>query len=411
MLRCKKGVLLGLLGLVAMAGAAVAAPDISAHPELRTPASKAIPVYQMAQLNLSLGLSERDARRVLTKNGYREIRITRTSFKNVHAEACLDGDRFKIKVRRLSGEIVRGEFIGKCRRTYDAQGIAAQLRKQGLDRINVSAAGQGNFIASACDYKLRVRLKIDPYGDVLHRAVKGRCQRGLNVAEIQRQLQEDGFTRIQMVKKNQGRLVVEACFEEDKVRLRLGPNGHIRQHDYIGTCARPISSRNIAKRLVELGYRQIKIIDSDIPIFKAEACKQKSLVAIRMNRYGEVISTSRLGRCLPPLSSRQIVQMLKRRGAHRIKILSQDTRGFSAAACYKLERRQYKIDLYGAILDRKVIGKCLQAPRLSSLLKEYRSRGMKDLRFFIEACRRGRRLQIELDRFGDEISTRRIGRC
>ncbi len=397
-----KAILLVLLGLMAAAVPVAAIADTATVPA---------PSFRMAQLRLNLGLSERDARRQLSKNGYRDIRIIRSSFKNVHAEACFNGIRYTIKVRRLSGKMIRGNRIGKCRRPYDAREIAARLRKQGFDKISVSTTGHGGFIVSACEYDQRVRLNIDPYGKIQQRLAKGRCQRGPNIEEIRRQLREDGFTRVQVLRKNQGRLIVEACYDADRMRLRLAPNGRILRQEVTGSCARPIRPRNIARHLEKLGYRQIRVIDDQLPVYKAEACRQNSLTRIRMDRYGDVISTTRLGQCLPSLTRQQIVKMLQQRGANRVEVLSQDSRGFRAAGCYRLERRQYRIDLYGKILNREVIGRCSQAPRLNSVLKDFKSRGMRNLRILVEGCRKGRRLQIELDQYGDEINRQRIGRC
>jgi len=393
---------LAVLGIMTVAVPATVAAATSTHPA---------PSFRMAQLKFNLGLSEGDARRLLYKNGYRDIRITRTSFKNVRAQACFEGIRYKLKVRRLSGKVIRGSQIGRCRTTYGAEEIAARLTKQGLDKISVTATGRGNFIASACDYDQRVRLKINTYGEVLRRSVTGQCQRGLSVGEICRQLREDGFTRIEVVRKNQRRLIIEACFKEDRMRLRLGARGYIQRQNIIGTCARPIRPQNIARRLGELGYRRIKVIDNQLPVYQAKACLKNSLMRIQMNRYGEVISASRLGQCSPRLNRQQIVKMLRQRGANRIEILSSDSTGFRAAACYRLERRQYRIDPYGVILKRRVVGRCTQAPRLDSVLKQFRSRGMKNLRLLVEACRNNRRFQIEIDQYGDEISRERIGNC
>lgn len=393
---------LALLGIMTVAGSVTAAAATATPP---------VSSYRLAQLKFNLGLSEGDARRLLYKNGYRDIRITRTSFKNVRAQACLGGIRYELKVRRLSGKVIRGRQIGRCRNTYGAQEIARRLKKQGLDKISVSAIGRGNFIASACDYDQRVRLKINAYGEVLRRSVTGQCQRRLGVGEIRRQLREDGFTRIDVVRKNQRRLIIEACFKDDRMRLRLGARGYIQRQNIIGTCARPIRPQNIARRLGELGYRRIKVIDNQLPVYQAEACKQNSLMRIRINRYGEVISESRLGQCSPRLNRRQIVKMLQQRGANRIEILSSDSTGFRAEACYRRERRQYRIDPYGVILKRRIAGRCTQVPQLDSVLKKFRSRGMRDLRILVEACRNNRRFQIEIDQYGDEISRERIGNC
>ncbi len=406
-----KAILLGLLAMMAVAGVA---PAVGATPEQAVSAatvSQSQPSYRLAQLNLNFGLTRDDARRLLFESGYLDIQVTRTSFKNVRAQACLNGIRYEVKVRRLSGRVIRGKRIGKCRRAYDAQEIAVRLKRQGLDKISVSPVGRERFVAKACDYDQRVRLDIDRYGEVIQRAVTGRCQRGPNVAEIKRQLKKDGFTKIKVVERNPGRLIVQACISGDKVRLRLAQNGRIQRQDIIGTCQRPIRPQNIARTLNRLGYSRVTVIDDQLPVYKAEACRQNSLMRVRMNRYGEVISASRLGPCSPPLTRQQIVQMLQRRGANRVEIVSSNSRGFRATACYRLERREYRIDPYGAILNRQTVGRCEQAPRLNSVLDNFRSRGMRNVRILVEGCRNGRRLQIELNQFGDEINRRRIGRC
>lgn len=400
-IRCKIR-LLGLIGLMTFAGSVA----VVAGPSSQPPSS-----YRVAQLKFNLGLSEKDAKRRLFKKGYRDIRIVRTSFKNVHAEACHKGIRYKIKVRRLSGKVLRDTRIGKCRRPLNAGKITARLKREGFTRISVSPRGREGYVAKACDHDRRVLLEINSFGDVLHREDKGRCHRGPNVAEIKRQLREDGFTRIEVLEKDRGRLLVEACYVDDRMRLRLSPNGHIKRQRVIGTCARPMRTQNIARRLRELGYRQIKVIDDELPVYKAEACRKNELMRIRMNRYGEVLAASRLGPCSPPLNRQQIVSMLQRRGATRVEILSSDSRGFRAAACYKLERRQYRIDLYGTILKREVVGRCASAPRLDSVLEDFRSQGLRDLKIFLEGCRKGRRLQIEIDKYGEEINRERVGRC
>ncbi len=409
-IRCK-ALLLILLGLILLINPApsVAGDKLNADSAAVSPPAAA--PYRMAQLKLSIGLSKDDASQLLFQNGYSEIQVTRETFKNVHAEACLRGLRYRVKVRRLSGKVIRGDQIGRCRPTVDAQQVAAILRRQGLDKISVAPISQGRFIAKACDFDLRVRLDVDPFGEVLQRTVTGRCQRGPNIAEIRQQLRQDGFTEIRIVNKNQRRLVAEACFEGDKYRLRLSADGRIQRRTVIGACARPIGPRNIAERLRDLGYRQIKVIDNQLPVYQAEACRQNSLIRVRMNRFGEVISTTRLGQCSPPLTRQQVVAMLQQRGANRVEIISSNNRGFRASACYRLERREYRIDPYGTILNRTVVGRCPQAPRLNSVLKDFRSRGIRDLRILVEGCRNGRRLQIELNQYGDEINRQRIGRC
>ena len=409
-IRCK-AILLVLLGLILVADTAPAIASANIQTGSSTVTSPTVTPYRMAQLKLNLGLSKDDARQLLFQNGYREIQISRETFKNVHAEACLRGLRYEVKVRRLSGKVIRGDKIGRCRPTMNAQQVTAILRRQGLDKISVSPLRQGRFIAKACDFDQRVRLDINPYGEVLQRSITGRCQRGPSISEIRQQLRRDGFTKIQITKKNQGRIFAEACFRGDKFRLRLAANGRIQRRTIIGACARPIGPRNIAKRLRELGYRQIKVIDNQLPVYKAEACRQNSLIRIRMNRFGEVISTSRLGQCSPPLTRQQVVTMLQKRGANRIEIISSNSSGFRAVACYRLERREYRIDPYGTILDREIVGRCPEAPRLSSVLKDFRSRGIRNLRIIIEGCRNGRRLNIELNQYGDEINRQRIGRC
>ena len=120
-----------------------------------------------------IGLSTNDARRILRREGYREIQIIRSSFKNIHAEACFRGVRYQVKVRRLTSKVIQGDKIGGCRRPLGERAIIDKLNRSGLDRISLSKGRRGGYIAEACDYDRRVRLRVDAFGQITRRTDEG----------------------------------------------------------------------------------------------------------------------------------------------------------------------------------------------------------------------------------------------
>ncbi len=404
-----KFIFLSIWGLLLVLGVSPSGVLADTNNRLYAPTStpKVIAGVQVAQLDLNLGGSNQDIKRRLRRQGYREIRITKTSFKNIRAEACFEGIRYAVKVRRLTGKIIRGNEIGKCRKPLSVQQVAAMLKKQGLYEISVAPAQRGNFIAKACAYGRYFRFDINRRGDVLNRQDIGECRRELDIAQVRQNLREQGFNRIRVL----GPSELEACLYGDKVRLRLGRGGLVRRQEVIGRCATPIDPQSLTARLRDLGYSRIKVTDDQLPVYKAQACRGNSLMNIRINRFGEVTSELNQGQCNPPLNRQQVVEMLQRRGATRITIRSQDRSGFTARACYKLEDRRYRIDPYGVILNRETVGRCTPPPLLSQVLDDFRARGVTDTRILVEGCRRGRRLRFEINEFGEEINRERLGPC
>jgi len=51
-----------------------------------------------AQISIQIGVSESKARKVLIKQGYREIEFYKRGFTSLRARACRNGIRYKIKI-------------------------------------------------------------------------------------------------------------------------------------------------------------------------------------------------------------------------------------------------------------------------------------------------------------------------
>ncbi len=367
--------------------------------------------FQVAQINLELGIDDGSIIRLLRRHGYSEIRITKRGFSKVRAEACFEGGRYFVSVKRLGVRIRRGAKIGECRPELSLKEIIKKLKSDGFSRISIVEGDTDEIQVVACDRNRRVRLLMNKYGDTVKQKEVGRCRRDIEFADIRQLLREDGYNRMKLVAEREGRFIVEACQRDRRVRLRVNRRGRIRRQRTIGDCKPPINPGDIAKIIAKRGYDRINVLDKKLPVYLAEACRGTTLLRIRMNRFGDIVKERETGECDPPLNRRQIAELLRDLGAHRFKIEERGNKGFFATSCVKLRRTEFTIDPYGDILDRRVTGRCDPPPRLRRVIRDFKERGLSDLRVYVEGCRRNRRVRFQIDGFGEVVDRERIGRC
>ncbi len=368
--------------------------------------------FKVAQISINLGVTEDDIVKRLKRSGYSEIRIVKKGFTKLRVQACYEGARYVLSVRRLSGKIKRGSKIGECRQELNIDDIIAKLRSKGFKRIAVQDTRSGDINIIACERRRRFRIFVNRYGDILNQKEIGFC-RFINAFEIRQRLKDDGFNRIKVVEKTFRGFILEACLDATRVRLRVNRRGRIRRQRRIGRCSLPINPNNIAGVIAKKGYDRINVLDKQLPVYQAEACKGLNRLQIKMNRFGDIIREQSTGECDPPLALKEVKELLRAQGGKKIKIKGRGRRGnlgFLATACLKFDRVEFIIDRYGSVLNRTVVDKC-HPPRLNEVMDRLSKRGMSKMKIFVEACRRRRLVRFELDQFGDVINRERIGRC
>ncbi len=368
-----------------------------------------------AQLNVEIGGSSNDVVRRLRRAGYSQIRIVKKSFLKIRAEACLGPDKYKVSVKKLGMRISRGSKIGTCAVEVSLEEIISRLRRDGYSRIDATEGREGNYLVRVCERGRKSILVIDRFGKTLRTKNIGRCRRGADFSEVRLMMRDEGYNRVRLIERGgrNGRgYIVEACRRGTKYRVTVSRRGTIRRERRIGRCTPPIDPSSIDLILEKRGFDRIRVTDRRLPGYGAEACRGNTRMSLRINRYGDIVDSSVIGDCRPPLKRSQLVSLLQKRGANRIKVEKEGRRGFVATACYRLEKIRYYLDAYGETVRQTVIGRCTPPPRLSQVLKEFRQeRKLDEAGIFVEGCRKGTLLRFRINRFGEVIKREKIGRC
>lgn len=365
-----------------------------------------------AQVTIELGGDERDMRRRLRRAGYSQIRFTKKGFMKIRAEACFDGNRYRVSIKRIGFRIKREGKIGTCREPLALDAILSKLKSQGYSRISITETRGGRYEAIGCRRGSRDKIIVNRFGETKDTKRVGRCRSGGRFDYIVLSLRDEGFNRVKLIERDGRRFVVEACQRNTKYRLRVNPAGRILRERRIGRCQPPIRVSQIPSILKDRGFNRIKIVDGQIPFYRAEACRDNSRFEVTLSRFGQIFKVDVIGECEPPINKKDVFTILEKRGVNRIKITKSGPAGFVAAGCNRRERMEYRIDPYGSLLKRSVIGRCAPPPRVGQVLRDFReNEKLRGVGIFVEGCRKGRLLRFEIDRFGEVIKQERIGRC
>ncbi len=212
--------------------------------------------------------------------------------------------------------------------------------------------------------------------------------------------------------------------------------------------------RRVREILRERGYRKIKFIDRELPVYIVEACKNGRKFRIRLNRWARIRDRESLGSCRSRfnegssglnleyddrggrwdnqgdsqdrnrLSPRDIRQRLKSRGFNRIEFRDRNL-PYKVIACKHNRKMKLRINGRGRITDRNRIGRCntredrRERPSLREIKDLLRQRGYHKIRYEdrqlprykLLACRRGAEFNIVVNRWGDILRRKRSGWC
>ncbi|MEO0618032.1 MAG: hypothetical protein AAFZ01_02000 [Pseudomonadota bacterium] len=401
---------IGALGI----GMAVAAASAHAAPAL-TQAGASLRTSGTAeavpaQFNIQLGPSDQRIRRILRDRGYTEIEITKRSFTRVTAEACKDGVRYELRLTNRGSDRGTGR-IGTCKQVITLAEAEKQLQDEGYRRINITEQGDIPYIAIACRDGERIRLRINKFGEVTGRRELGSCRKALTPDDVRAKLRDDGYNRIRFTDRQLPRYVAEACRNNRKFELTINRTGRVRNSKRIGRCAPPLTAATLEKSLIDRGLDRIEVIDSRPPRFVAEACRDQRRVELTIGRFGKILQEYGIGRCRPPLSRAQLLVVMRENGYRKVKFNTIPGTNYQTESCRKRKRMLTQWTQYGEVIDEKDRGPCV-SPRLEQVTDRLADRGMKDLVMYVEGCRRGRKVRVTIDALtGDRLNRERIGRC
>ena len=365
-------------------------------------------VVQAQGFQIQLGVSDDLIYSSLTAQGYNDIKITKKKLTKARAEACKGGKRFDVEIA-FDGRIRRATEIGKCRSLIDLQAARNILRQKGFRKIQLGPDGAG-FVASACRNNRRFRVSLDRFGGIRGEKFLGQCGNILTKYDIAALLRAQGFSRVRAKRERGGNFSVKACRRDDAVKLRVARDGVILRERRVGRCDPPIHPATIPALLARYGFTRIDIIDRQLPRYVANACRDTQRLEISMNRFGEIVDERPIGRCAPPLSAAGLEGKLRDAGYVRVRIIEDRPSGFVAEVCEEGTRVRLELTRYGETISQRRLGECASR-RVKEVLKQFERQGVSGAIMYVEGCRNRKRVRIELDRRGSVVRRSVIGRC
>ena len=97
-------------------------------------------------------------------------------------------------------------------------------------------------------------------------------------------------------------------------------------------------------------------------------------------------------------------------GYTNVKVAEGRRGSFVATGCIQGRLTEVRLTRFGELIDRDDKGGC-SAPRVNELADSLRKRGLKNLTFYVEGCRRNRKERITFDEFANRVDRKYLGRC
>lgn len=359
-----------------------------------------------AQIQLQIGGDEAEFHARLSRSGYDQIKTIKIGLSSSVFEACKGDRRYRIRFEWTGA--TNEQVIGTCRPSLDVAGIIRLLERSGYYRVAAELRGD-RYIATACRGNDRFEVNLSHFGDILSERRTGRCQSEPEPAEIIAALERQGYDRVEIVGRNRGFVIVQACRDRSRLEIEIDRTGRIASQRVIGECRGMISAGEIVSLLERQGFTRVQIIDENRLAFRAQACRGADRFEVTLDRWGTIRNQVRTGTCPLPYTAEQIREAMEENGYTQISI--REERGiFVARGCSGGRMQEVRLDRFGTLIDRRDVGAC-QAPRLDELADMMARRGMRDIVFAIEGCRNGRRLRVEMDRLGNRLDEKVLGGC
>jgi hypothetical protein len=357
---------------------------------------------------IQLGGSDAEIKAMLHAQGYDRIDIVERGLSGATYNACLGPDRMQFKVY-WDGRISTPNRIGGCRVQIGPEQATRILEQRGYERISLEDRG-GVWLAVACNRGNRVRVEVSPFGDIGPERVLGRCEAELEPVDLIAMLEAQGFDRIEFKTRQGPRLVALACQRNTQLELVVNRRGDILESRPVGQCERQVSAGELPALLEKKGYDRVVVIDPRLPRYKVEACRRLDRLELLVNRFGEVLNEVRIGACPPPATAEMIRAGLQAEGYRQIKVMDNGPTGFSATACRDNRRSELLLNRFGEVLKERDLGRC-NALTVTEVLQGAADAGLDRAQVYVEGCRGGRRIRLLLNEFGEEVSRERIGPC
>lgn len=246
---------------------------------------------------------------------------------------------------------------------------------------------------------------------------------GMSAERTRRQLERDGYDEIDVTYVGILDAKADACRKGTRYRVKLRIDGTYEYRKEIGRCRRQIDEKQLRAMLRDKGYRRIDVNEAapgSRAAFTATACQKGDRFELDVNEYGDIERNRNIGRCERELlSPREVRAALRKDGFDRIKFIDRTPPRYVIEACRKNRRIRLDINRRGRIRDRERIGRC--SPRIDPKdLEQIVARNgydridvvdRKGPRYRVEGCKGNERMRMVISPWGDRIAERKIGDC
>ncbi len=201
-------------------------------------------------------MSPTDVSASLQREGYTRIKFVHRQLPVYVANACLGKRHFRLELNEFA-ETMSQKRIGDCRGPINAKKLKRYLEDQGYSQVVVIDNQLPRYVAEVCKGRKRLELTMNRYGDVINRYNAGSCATRIGRQQIVDKLKAQGGSRIKVVRENNKGYLIEACLEGERVRIELNPYGELQNERVLRQCNR-YSIDQIENQLTKRNYKDLE---------------------------------------------------------------------------------------------------------------------------------------------------------
>ncbi|MEO1746732.1 MAG: hypothetical protein AAFR13_09410 [Pseudomonadota bacterium] len=363
------------------------------------------------RLRLEFNRSPSSAIQFLEKRGFTDVKVLDRNLLALRVEACRENVRYRFQLR-LDGRIFDESDVGRCggTRMVTPDDVLQIARAQGMTRTQVEQGRQG-FLAIGCDRQERRRfvLAIDFSGNVVNRRLEGECERLLTIDDVASRLEDNGYSQVRFKPDQKSPYELRACRDGVLMRLVVDGRGEIREEAVAGDCRRRFDAEELVAHLGQKGYSRIEVTDNTPPTYIAEACRDGRKYELVIGRRGRIFNEAPIGRCRDRVTAAALKADLQREGFYNIAI-GDAQRGFDVTACFGRVVQSMKYNRFGDLTAQQEGTRC-RAMNFRELQAIASARDVDRGIMVLDACRGDQGIIARLDRKGvyveREVQTRR----
>ncbi|GBE42575.1 hypothetical protein BMS3Bbin10_00637 [bacterium BMS3Bbin10] len=296
--------------------------------------------------------------------------------------------------------------------------IFSALSRRGYSDIRITKRKLTKARAEACRNGKKYKIQIGFDGGIRKVVEIGSCRPAINAETARRILRQKGFRKIQLGPDGAG-FIAAACRNNRRFRVSLDQFGDIRGEKLLGRCGNILTKYDVAALLRAQGYSRVRAERGRRGRFSVQACRRDEAVVLEVGNDGAILGERRVGRCDPPIHPATIPALLARYGFTRIEIIDRRLPRYIAQACRDTQRLEISMNRFGEIVGERSIGRCeppLSAAGLKVILRDAGYDGVRIIKdrpggFTAEVCEEGARFRLELTRYGETLSEQRLGDC